>query len=67
MNVMRIVKELMNLKILTESKLINTEVRRYLKTHKDKIIELDSDEEILGKKTELIRYPSMILNAKDVG
>ena len=65
MNVMKIVKELMNLKILTESKLINPEVRRYLKTHKDKIIEIDSDEETLDKKIESIGYPSMILNAKD--
>ena len=40
---MKIVKELMNLKIITESKLINPELKRFIKTHQDKIIDIDSD------------------------
>tara|TARA_B110000285_G_C14536706_1_gene343177 strand:- start:177 stop:428 length:252 start_codon:yes stop_codon:yes gene_type:complete len=50
MNIITIVKELMNLKILTESTLMTPELKRFIKTHEDKIIQLDSSEEDKPKK-----------------
>ena len=50
---MKIVKELINLKILTESSLMTADLKRLVKTHKDKVIPLDSEEEQPMKKAEM--------------
>jgi hypothetical protein len=47
MNVMKMVKDLMNVKIITESKLMTPDLLRKLKVHEDKLIDIDS-ESIVG-------------------
>ena len=42
MNVMKMVKDLMNVKIITESTLMTPELKRYIKVHSDKLIDIDS-------------------------
>ena len=42
MNVMKMVKDLMNVKIITESTLMTPELKRQIKVHSDKLIDIDS-------------------------
>jgi hypothetical protein len=42
MNIIKMVKDLMNVKIITESQLMTHELRRQIKFHADKLIDIDS-------------------------
>ena len=43
MNIVTIVKDLINLKIITKSTIMTQEMKRQLKNHEDKLIDIDSD------------------------
>ena len=49
MNVMKMIKDLMNLKIITESKLMTPELKRQIKVHADKLIDIDSPVDDVSK------------------
>ena len=49
MNIVSIVKDLMNLKIITKSTIMTQEMLRQLKNHEEKLIDIDSDKVILKR------------------